>query len=440
MHELDSLWASVFAHNTDLVMIKTVQSVGTLLFLLFVTSCASSVAVEPTPTSDSLVDTTELPVRATQTSEPPVQPNHTNTSSSIYLDLNPDAPETWASAIDVYLQEGGVHRLKVEMEKLEGAHNWHLDLIDVEVNGNEQVDIALALSALDLDNTVSHSLVLVIECESDSCEIAHQQVYDDAATDPPLLSAQDLDGDGMIDLLVSSRHCGAHTCFLEVEALVWREGGMRNLFTGPTDDLPNPELMLCGPLENGRFLIEITATGIGSAGAGPFRQFTRTWSWSDEQDQFVQAMEVYQDPEYRIHQLHVADELFASDELEAASAAFLKVVQDDDLSDWISGGENISAFAYYRMGLITLLMDGEARTKNPFAQLQGAHPPGTEGSAYSDLAGVFWETFSEGQDWSSACRAAIEFARENSQTIIEPLYYGYANKTYTPEDMCPYGE
>jgi len=437
MHQLDSLWVAIFAYDMDLVMKKTFQPVGYLLCLFFITSCASSVAVEPTPTQP---DPTDLPERVTQTSEPPDRPIKTSTSSSVNLNLNPEAPETWGPAIDTYLQHSDLHGLRVEMERLEGAQNWVLDLIDLEINGNEQADLALALSVLDLDNTVSSSLVLVIECESDRCEFAHQQVYDDAAASSPHLSAQDLDGDRLTDLLVSSRHCGAHTCFLEVEALAWREGGMRNLFTGPTNDLPNPEFMLNGPLENGRFMIEITATGIGSAGAGPFRQFTRTWSWSDEQDLFVQSMEVYQDPEYRIHQLHIADELFASDELEAAKAAFLKVVQDNELSDWISGGENLSAYAYYRMGLITLLVDGEARTQNPFAQLQGAHPLGTEGSAYSDLAGVFWVTFSEGQDWSSACRAVIEYARENSETIIEPLYYGYANKTYTPEDMCPYGE
>jgi hypothetical protein len=417
-------------------MKRMFQLASYLLFLLFLTSCASSVAVEPTPIPP---DPTDLLERVTQTSELPVHPINTNTSPSFYLDLNPEAPETWAPAIETFLRQVGLHGLRVEMEKLVGAKNWQIDLIDMEVNGDGEVDLALALSALDLDNTVSYSLVLVIECESDRCEIAHQQVYDDAAASPPHLSAQDLDGDGMTDLLVSSRHCGAHTCFLEVEALARREGGMRDLFTGPTDDLPNPEFRLYGPLENGRLMIEITATGIGSAGAGPFRQFTRTWSWSDEQDLFVKAMDVYQDPEYRIHQIHDADKLFASDDLEAAKAAFLKVVQDDELSDWISGGANLSAYAYYRIGLITLLLDGEAKTQNPFAQLQSAHPPGTGGSAYSDLAGVFWETFSEGQDWSSACRAAIEYARENSQTIIEPLYYGYANKTYTAEDMCPYG-
>jgi len=418
-------------------MKRMFQLASYLLFLLFLTSCASSVAVEPTPIPP---DPTDLLERVTQTSELPVHPINTNTSPSFYLDLNPEAPETWAPAIETYLRQVGLHGLRVEMEKLVGAQNWQIDLIDMEVNGDGEVDLALALSELDLDNTVSYSLVLVIECESDRCEIAHQQVYDDAAASPPHLSAQDLDGDGMTDLLVSSRHCGAHTCFLEVEALAWREGGMRDLFTGPTDDLPNPEFKLYGPLENGRFMIGITATGIGSAGAGPFRQFTRTWSWSDEQDLFVKAMDVYQNPEYRIHQIHVADELFASDDLEAAKEAFLKVVQDDELSDWISGGVNLSAYAYYRIGLITLLLDGEAKTQNPFAQLEDEHPPSTEGSAYSDLAGVFWETFSEGQDWSSACRAAIEYARENSQTIIEPLYYGYANKTYTAEDMCPYGD
>ena len=418
-------------------MKRMFQLASYLLFLLFLTSCASSVAVEPAPIPP---DPTDLLERVTQTSELPVHPINTNTSPSFYLDLNPEAPETWAPAIETYLRQVGLHGLRVEMEKLVGAQNWQIDLIDMEVNGDGEVDLALALSALDLDNTVSYSLVLVIECESDRCEIAHQQVYDDAAASPPHLSAQDLDGDGMTDLLVSSRHCGAHTCFLKVEALAWREGGMRDLFTGPTDDLPNPEFKLYGPLENGRFMIGITATGIGSAGAGPFRQFTRTWSWSDEQDLFVKAMDDYQDPEYRIHQIHVADELFASDDLEAAKEAFLKVVQDDELSDWISGGVNLSAYAYYRIGLITLLLDGEAKTQNPFAQLEDKHPPSTEGSAYSDLAGVFWETFSEGQDWSSACRAAIEYARENSQTIIEPLYYGYANKTYTAEDMCPYGD
>ena len=418
-------------------MKRMFQLASYLLFLLFITSCASSVAVEPTPIPP---DPTDLLERVTQTSELPVHPINPNTSPSSYLDLNPEAPETWAPAIETYFRQVGLHGLQVEMEKLVGAQNWQIDLIDMEVNGEGEVNLALALSALDLDNTVSYSLVLVIECESDRCEIAHQQVYDDTAVSPPHLSAQDLNGDGMTDLLVSRRHCGAHTCFLEVEALAWREGGMRDLFTGPTDDLPNPEFKLYGPLENGRFMIGITATGIGSAGAGPFRQFTRTWSWSDEQDLFVKAMDDYQDPEYRIHQIHVADELFASDDLEAAKEALLKAIQDDELSDWTSGGADLGAYAYYRIGLITLLLDGEAKTQNPFAQLEGAHPPGTEGSAYSDLAGVFWETFSEGQDWSSACRAAIEYARENSQTIIEPLYYGYANRTYTAEDMCPYGE
>jgi hypothetical protein len=421
-------------------MKKTFQPVGTLLFLFFIASCASSVAGEPTPISDAFVDAAVLSAHATETSEPPAHPVTTKTSLWFSLDLNPESPETWAPAIEAYLQHGGLHGLWVEMEKLAGAPTWHLDLIDLEFNGNEQVDLAIVLSVLDLDNPTAHSLVLIIVCNPDQCKIAHQQVYDDAAAGPPHLSTQDLDGDGMTDLLVSSKRCGAHTCFLEVEALAWREGGVRNVFKGPTDDLPNPEIRLRGPLENGRFMIEITATGIGSAGAGPFRQFTRTWSWSDEQDLFVQTMEVYQDPEYRIHQLHVADELYASDELEAAKAAFLKVVRDDELSDWISGGANLRAYAYYRIGLITLLMDRQARTQNPFVQLQDAHPPGTEGSAYSDLAGVFWETFSEGQDWSSACRAAIEYARENNQTIVEPLYYGYANKTYTVEDMCPFGE
>ncbi len=411
--------------------------VVTIFSLLVLASCVSSPA-ETTTTMP--IDDIEPWLPTTPTSETLPHPTRTNNSSEIQLEMNPEAPETWTSAIDTVLQQAGPHGLRVEIEKLAGNPLWGLDLLDLEFDGNEQKDIALSLSTQSLENPSPRSLVLVIRCGSERCEIVHQQMDDLAAADHPQLSAQDLNGDGMTDLLVSIRHCGAHTCFLDVEALAWHEGSIRNIFTGPTDDLPNPELRLIGPLENGQFTIEITATGIGSAGAGPFRQFTRTWTWAEEQSLFIPGMDVYQDPEYRIHQLHDADELFAADDLEAARAAYLRVIQDDDLSDWVSDGASLGAYAYYRIGLITLMTNGEAATQNPFAELESAHPPGMEGSAYSDLAGVFWDTFAENRDWASACLAAIEYAREHEQTIIEPLYYGYANKAYKAEDMCPIGE
>ena len=49
----------------------------------------------------------------------------------------------------------------------------------------------------------------------------------------------------------------------------------------------------------------------------------------------------------------------------------------------------------------------------------------------------FWRTYQSGSDIATACRDAASYASANSQTILEPLYFGYANPTYQASDICP---
>ncbi|NLD72550.1 MAG: hypothetical protein GX649_07520, partial [Chloroflexi bacterium] len=57
---------------------------------------------------------------------------------------------------------------------------------------------------------------------------------------------------------------------------------------------------------------------------------------------------------------------------------------------------------------------------------------------FVDLAEVFWEAHDGGADLQSACAAVRERAGEMDWGVDVALNaFGYANRTYGPEDMCP---
>ena len=348
---------------------------------------------------------------------------------------------TTAFGLISYLNAGGpLNDLVAALEAGAWLPPREQSLAQADLTGDGLDDLALAV----LDPTAERitppgSLYLLI-CSGEGYLLAYASPADAQAGGPLLRAVQDLTGDGLPELVVSRGLCGAHTCSEHVEVLRWQGDTFTNVLDGTTEDLPTPSLALDGPTAAGAYDVSITATGIASVGAGPFRPVTRTWSWDPSRQVFAIRTEVLLPSNYRIHVLHDADRALEKGEYAQAHELYRRVILDETLDDWVTGADgraNLGGFAMYRSMLAYLLAHDFGDGRVAYGILQNSYPDEAVGTAYARLARAFWETYEPVEDVAAGCAAAEAFASTHPAEILDPLGYGYANRIYTAGDMCP---
>jgi len=78
-----------------------------------------------------------------------------------------------------------------------------------------------------------------------------------------------------------------------------------------------------------------------------------------------------------------------------------------------------------------------------YDSLQGEYPTVAEGREYARLGKVFWETYRGTLDIDAACADAAGYADDNRRVVVARLtdgYCDYPNRSYAPEDVCPFTE
>jgi hypothetical protein len=199
---------------------------------------------------------------------------------------------------------------------------------------------------------VTPGTLLAFRCQGESYQLAYTAPDRPNLSAPIIHSEEDLNGDSGDELLLSRRSCGAHTCTAEVQVLSWRQGTLMNILAGATDDLPSPEVQVLAADDGRSARVAVTATGVNSIGAGPFRQLTRIWSWDAEADRYQVAREEQQAPEFRIHALHDADRAAREGRSQEALTGYQRVIDDQGLRDWMEPAREqaiLAAYARYRM-------------------------------------------------------------------------------------------
>jgi hypothetical protein len=252
---------------------------------------------------------------------------------------------------------------------------------------------------------------------------------------PILHDVAQLTGDTSADLLLGWATCGAHTCFERFEVLSASDAQLLRHALDRSDDLPYPEI---GRAAGGR--VEITATGIASAGAGPFRKLTRTWEWDPAEQGFRPISEQLEPPRYRIHVMLDAEASARAGDLRQALDLYHRVALDESLLDWVDPATeqaNLIGYSMFQVVLTYVRMHDTGDASKAYGILQNQYPAGTVGHAYAAMAQAFWETYTATDDPELGCQAARAFADVHADEIITPLYFGYANPVHTPADICP---
>ena len=394
------------------------------------TGCVKA-EVAPTvlPPSPTIRVETVSPRPPTPTAYPGACPVPAGNPGSV--DLSDPAATT--DAILSFLNAGGSAVDLGDRIKASGRAGGQADPTrELDLNGDGWFDAVLTLT--DPPGNQGGS-VIVLLCQGDRYVLGASQPLEDATASPILHADAELTGDASSNVLLGWRTCGAHTCLERLEVL--SVSGMRVVrhALDPSADLPYPEITI--PADGS---VAVTATGIGSVGAGPFRRFTRTWIWDPPNQGFRLVSEESEPPRYRIHALLDADAAARRGELQAALDLYHRVALDDSLLDWVdpeAERANLTGYAMFRAVLTYLEMNDEGDAQKAYGILQNQYPSGAVGQPYASMAQPFWDAYTATRDLEQACLIARDYAESHADEILTPLYFGYANPVYTSADVCP---
>lgn len=304
------------------------------------------------------------------------------------------------------------------------------------LNPDNLLDLAILLVQPDSANLHPSGRLYVFICEEDHYRTAFTSKVEEERFNPQIHTIQDLNGDSLSEIVFSDSSCGAHTCFAATRILSWQNDGITDLMAGTTDDLPFPVFDI-NP-EPDPPTLSVTATSIGSVGAGPFQPYRRTWEWNAESGLFEHGPDVLLPSGYRIHTLYKADDLLAAGDVSEAIRTYDQVITDDTLSDWAEPAREqavLTAFARFRILQAHTLAGNQPEAQAAYQDLQET-APGDPGEPFAAAGEMYWSTFNETGDLVTACTSVENYAAENKAAMIDALYFGYSNRLYEPEDLC----
>ena len=198
---------------------------------------------------------------------------------------------------------------------------------------------------------------------------------------------------------------------------------------------------------------------------GPWRKQKMIYKWNGQA--YVWFSQLYYPPKFRFEAIQDGDIQTARGDYDDAIKSYQAAIFETDLKSWdfdiwhnlvVENDEKrifgypdlktmpfnqkeyqqLSSYARYRMFLIYLKREWMSDARTIFTTMQEKFPQGDPGYPYLQMATIFWEEYQSSHDLNQSCSKVIEFIKENKDTL-DPLNSGSLwEKTYYPEDVCPY--
>ena len=257
----------------------------------------------------------------------------------------------------------------------------------------------------------------------------------------------DMTGDGLLEVVLKTEFCGAHTCTQEYEVLSAHAGTVAPLSgsEGPYTRIALSYSDVNFADETGDGLPDILLHGgfIGSVGAGPYqRGSSQIWAWDSVAGQ-LELAETRLDPSnYRFHLLNEANDAFDDGDYQMAIAKYLQVIEDETLEDGegLLAGENTydysRQYAAFRLMLIYTITDNPGEISSWVVWLQTFYYD----APISQATAPFWEAHNATADVAQACTAVTVYLQSVDKPTGPLADLGYALPYLTAETVCPLGE
>jgi hypothetical protein len=291
------------------------------------------------------------------------------------------------------------------------------------------------------EQLATQGALLIFNCKNGQYQLNHTAISSQEAHAPRLRHIQDINTDGIHEVVFSSTHCGAHTCFEDIQILAWNGTEYLNKLEGSTLEFPYPDIKLTDFNHDGIYNLEVTGTVIASVGAGPQRDSVNIWEYDPASTTWKLSEDFFAASDFRVHQMHDAEDAMDRGEYQIASLLFQQVIEDDSLLDWADPDSErayLSAYSYFKRIMAAVFLEDRPTALDLFEELDELYGVSDQ-YAYADMAQAFL-TDSETLGLEGGCRAAIQYARTNKAVVLDPIgsaVFGYANRDFEPEDICP---
>lgn len=329
-----------------------------------------------------------------------------------------------------------VQALLAEEAVLIGSEQF--SMVDLNADGNN--DYILSLPDPSSRLNPPSGVLTVYLCEAEACRLAWKAASMEGTSAPAFLELEDLNNDQVMDFIVGFSTCGAHTCSTQLAVYNWNGAAFENKLDGSSGDLPNPKVEIRP--RGGNPAIWVTGQGIGSVGAGVQRSITRIWSYSPQIGRWQIAAEEKSPAVYRIHALQDAEDYFHAGQLDRAQPFFERIaINQPPYQDFENAAEEqdyINAYARLRLVMIAVMQKENGLAERWLAVLQEMAVNSPVNRAYLNAARGFAENWIE-KSPEETCELLALWGRQNSDLLAQlgSRRFGYANREFTPEGLCP---
>jgi hypothetical protein len=375
------------------------------------------VVVSPTPTPSP------LPTAAARPSP-----------TSVAIPPRPEDFEDYASTILAFLNasQGDEDGLRTMLEGWEALqHVSDLLRVDVDDDGVGEF-VAVVVDPSEEYGINLRGDLLVVDKDGEDFTLVYSAAGDSTLTDPALLEVDDLNGDGHTEIAYSSTSCGAHTCYITVQIVSSGTGTFEDL-TGGGIGMSYAQAGFVDWDGDGVQDLVLQGGTIGSVGAGPQRERMESYKWDGRS--YVLSETAYAPSNYLYFKVLDANGALLDGEYERAVLLYREAIDDDTLQIWMKEQEReeLAAFSRYRLSLSYLLMGEDALAQDVREELLSAQ----RDDIYAQVVDVLWDAYAQDGDLRAACERVGEFAADHPETASVLADYGYANPTFTPEEVCP---
>lgn len=357
----------------------------------------------------------------------------------------PDRFDGYPQAIQAYLTQGGTtaNLLTILRNASSITDKWG-GVFSIDLSGDgEPETIVSIIDPFSADWAAGPGgMLLIYGCENRQVALW----YSNIASQPQPLSRIVQTGNFIAaprggQIAVQSEFCGASTCFVRLELLGWNGQAIVNLLAEPLES-PSAQYRLVQADGDAPIEIEAQKGVIGSIGAGPQRTEQQLWDWNGAQ--YVKTKSDLSPVEYRIHAIYEADDAFAAGDYQKAIDWYSRVITDDNLKDWLTeigyakahDRDTLRSYARFRL-LLSGLLRGDANAGDQLNALTAEYPAGSPVHQTQQMAQLLWDKYQATQNWALTCAAVNTFANEEYQIVDDLGLFGYANRMYTSDDMCP---